>query len=154
MIRSDKRLKICWLLIAVNLAFIWGNSLLPAEISQAFSDWVKEILSRFLSGGSSGGGGSGLLRKIAHFTEFATLGLCLGWLCGMLGKRKWLALLAGAAVGGLDELIQCFVPQRGPGILDVCIDTAGVAAGIGLLLTGYYFKQRIKQYKLSGGNPK
>ncbi len=154
MIRSDKRLKICWLLIAVNLAFIWGNSLLPAEISRAFSDWVKGLLRWGLTGGGSGGGGSGLLRKIAHFTEFATLGLCLGWLCGMLGKTKWLALLAGAASGGLDELIQCFVPRRGPGILDVCIDTAGAAAGIALLLFGHHLIQKIKYFKNLGGNPK
>jgi hypothetical protein len=31
MIRSQKRIRVCAVLLIVNLAFIWGNSLLPGE---------------------------------------------------------------------------------------------------------------------------
>ena len=45
MICTDKRLRLCTALLIANLVFIWGNSLLPGEISGAFSDWVKSVLS-------------------------------------------------------------------------------------------------------------
>ena len=48
MIRTDKRLRLCITLLICNLIFIWGNSLLPGEISGAFSDWVKSILEQIL----------------------------------------------------------------------------------------------------------
>ena len=146
MIRTGKRLRLCAVLLIGILGFIWGNSLLPAEISQAFSDWVKQLL--FPASGAAGKVGSGLLRKIAHFTEFTALGTVLGWLFGMLEKKLYWPLLLGTVAACVDETIQCFVPGRGPGIRDIAIDAAGVAVGIGLLMTGYYlFKQR-KQYLL------
>ena len=66
---------LCIWLIAFNVAFIWGNSLLPGEISQAFSDWVKALLSFLLSGESTGSGaGSGILpdRFFAKKQAFST----------------------------------------------------------------------------------
>lgn len=141
--RSRGRLALSIALTVGILLFIWGNSLLPAEISQAFSDWVKRLLTGGAAGGNSGGG-SGLLRKIAHFTEFAALGMSLGWLFGMLKKGKIYPFLLGFAAACLDETIQIFVPERGPGIFDVALDTAGVAVGIGLLYIGYKIIKREK----------
>ena len=89
MVRSGKRLWICSILLALNVAFIWGNSLLPGEISGAISNGLKAVLeSLFGSQGASGSGG-GLLRKMAHVTEFACLGISLRWLFGMLLHKKW-----------------------------------------------------------------
>ena len=133
MIRTDKRMRICVCLLCMLLIFIWGNSLLPGEISQAFSDWVKAILVPD-RGGSGVRQGSGLLRKIAHFTEFAALGFLLGWLFGMLKKGKLHPALCGMAAACVDETIQFFVPGRSPGLKDVAIDTAGVITGLVLLL--------------------
>ncbi len=144
MIRTDARLRVCTGLTLCVLTFIWGNSLLPAEISQRLSDWLKSFLAGDLSGGTTGG--SGLLRKIAHFTEFAALGFCLGWLFGMLGRGWGLPLVLGFGAACVDEGIQLFVPGRGPGLTDVALDTAGVAAGLGLLYIGYHIikkKQKI-----------
>ena len=146
MIRTDKRLRLCGVLLAGILCFIWGNSLLPAEISRAFSDWVKGLL--FPASGAAGNIGSGLLRKIAHFTEFTALGMALGWLFAMLEKKMYCPLLLGTAVACVDETIQHFVPGRAPGIRDIAIDTAGVAVGIGLLMTGYHLFRKRKQYLL------
>ena len=145
MIRTRARMAVCICLISCILCFIWGNSLLPAEVSQAFSDWVLEVLKSIFAGLLGGAGeGGGFLRKLAHFTEFAALGVCLGWLFGMLKRSGAWALLTGAAAGCVDETIQLFVPNRGPGILDVCIDTAGVTAGILLLYLGYAFYKKKK----------
>ena len=145
---TDKRLRLNTLLTAMMLCFIWGNSLLPGEISGRFSDWVKNILARLLPGEIPGvTTGGGLLRKIAHFSEFALLGMCLTWRRGMLKKRKITALLWGFGAACMDETIQMFVPDRGPGLKDVAIDTCGVAAGMAILLLANKSMQKIKLSK-------
>ena len=148
MIRTDKRLRLCAALLILNLAFIWGNSLMSAEASLAFSNWVKSLLD-FLSGApESGVEGSGLLRKVAHFGEFACLGMLLTWLAAMVGERGLhlfaMPLFGGMAAACVDETIQVFVPNRGPGLIDVWIDTCGTAAGMMLLLIGHHYIQKRK----------
>lgn len=153
MIRTEKRLRLCAALIVLNLTFIWGNSLLPGEVSGAFSDWVKELLSRLLPWMESGTGGTGLLRKLAHFSEFALLGMLLGWFWGMLKKGAPPALLSGFLAACADETIQRFVPDRGPSLRDVGIDTCGVAVGLLLLWLGYTLvNKRTKKYPLEEMN--
>ena len=146
MIRTERRLRLSKWLIAVLLCFIWGNSLLPGEISGRISDWVKELLSFLLPSEVPGvTTGGGLLRKIAHFSEFAALGFCLCWRFGMLEKRKIMALVYGFGAACVDETIQIFVPDRGPSPKDVAIDTCGAAVGMALLLLGYKFVKKSKQ---------
>lgn len=130
MVRTEKRIRICVVLLIVNIAFIWGNSLLPGRISGALSNGLKSLLELIFGSGEGEGSGGGFLRKVAHFTEFTCLGLCFSWLFGMLKKKPWLPLCCGVAVACLDETIQLFVPDRGPGIKDVGIDTLGVILGI------------------------
>ena len=143
MIRTDKRLRICTALLVCNLVFIWGNSLLPGEISGAISDFVKMLVDQIIPGGPDSAPGGGLVRKLAHFTEFSALGALLGWRFGMLGKGKWQPLLWGIAAASIDETIQRFVPDRGPSPKDVCIDSFGVLTGITLLYLGHtYFKRK------------
>lgn len=143
MIRSDKRIRLCTALLICNLIFIWGNSLLPGEVSGAFSDWVKSVLEQLLPGGKEDSSGGGLLRKLAHFTEFTALGMCLAWLHGMLEKGKLRPFLWGVLAASVDETIQRFVPDRGPSVKDVCIDSAGVLTGIILLWIGHdYWKRK------------
>jgi len=145
MITREKQLRLSGWLTVLILCFIWGNSLLPGELSGRFSGWVREILDMLLPGEFPGATGGGLLRKIAHFTEFAALGAVLTWRFGMLEKRKTMALVYGFGAACLDETIRLFVPDRGPGIRDVAIDTCGVAAGMGLLLLGYTISRKSKQ---------
>ena len=138
MIRTQKRLLLSKWLTALILCFIWGNSLLPGEISGHLSDWVKEILAALLPGEIPGvTSGGGLLRKIAHFSEFALLGMCLTRGRIMLEEKKITALFYGMAAACVDETIQLFVPDRGPSLKDVAIDSCGVAAGMALLLLAH-----------------
>jgi len=146
--RTDKRLRLCIVLLLCNLAFIWGNSLLSGEVSGAFSDWVKSFLQQLLGLGQQNLAGSGMLRKAAHFTEFAALGMCLAWLHGMLQKSAVRPFLWGTLAAAVDETIQRFVPDRGPSIRDVCIDSAGVLTGIVLLWLGHHYIKK-KHTKLS-----
>ena len=147
MIRSRKRIWLCTVLLAVNLAFIWGNSLLPGEASAAFSDWVKALLASLFPGDAPAHQGTGLLRKIAHFSEFCTLGMCLCWMFGMLGRKRGWPFFWGSLAACIDETIQLFVPDRGPGILDVLLDCSGVLTGMLLLYLGHtYCKKKTSNY--------
>lgn len=137
---TQNRLRLCNCLILCTLVFIWGNSLLPAEISQALSDWVKSLLSASQAGSGSG---SGLLRKVAHFTEFAALGVFLGWRSGMLHKQKHWAFLWGALAACADEGIQLFTPGRSAQLSDVLLDSCGVAAGLFLMNIGYSIIKKV-----------
>lgn len=136
--RTNKKLRICTALLILNITIIWGNSLLPGSVSGAISGWVRDLLAAiFPSDSAEPDAGHGLLRKLAHFTEFSFLGALLTWLLTMLQKPKFLALPGGFLVASADETIQRFVPERGPSFKDVLIDTAGVTAGILILLGGY-----------------
>ena len=149
--RTQTRLRLCIVLLSCNLIFIWGNSLLPGEVSGAISDWVKSLLALLFSGTPQTPMGGGLLRKIAHFTEFTSLGMCLAWLHGMLRKGKLQPFLWGLLVAAVDETIQRFVPERGPSIRDVCIDSAGVLTGMVLLWIGYHcFKKKSANANFGG----
>lgn len=147
--RTTFRLRLSAALILCILVFIWGNSLLPGEVSQALSDWVKSVLFTGTSREALGTG-SGVLRKVAHFLEFFALGWCLMWRMGMLEKPWSRALFLGAAAAAVDETIQLITPDRGPGIRDVLLDTAGVLTGIILLRMGHSMIQK----RSFGGNTK
>lgn len=93
------------------------------------------------------------IRKLAHFTEFALLGLALmQFICMIQRRRKikagWLfAWGIGTFYAMTDELHQMFVEGRGPGLWDVVIDSAGVLAGAAVLLLLQYFIRRREQSK-------
>ena len=153
MIRTSRRIRLCTALLICLLVFIWGNSLMPGEVSQTISNWVQQLLfDTQPTPGDPALAGNGILRKFAHFTEFTALGMTLGWLFGMLNRRKSWPFLSGAAAGCVDELIQSFVPERAPRLLDVGIDSLGVLTGIVLLHLGHtYLKKKSANQSNSGG---
>lgn len=146
--KTKKRLCICTALLVAILAFIWGNSALPGETSGALSGWVGQFLSKFLPFLTTENG-LHILRKLAHFSEFAALGMILSWLfCMVMERKAWqffLPLLCGAAAACVDETIQIFSPGRYCSIGDVGIDTSGVLTGIAVLFLGYAVYKRIRQ---------
>ncbi len=109
------------------LVFIWGQSILPPSASDSQSHWIASYLVKWF--GNDVDYVNHIVRKCAHFTEFAALGAVSFWL---YGKRKWGYVLAGMIGFGcafLDETIQIF-SSRGPAISDVWLDLSGVLAGI------------------------
>lgn len=142
--RTKKRMILCIAIIAAILTFIWGNSLCTGTESGAMSGSILQWINSFLCLGETGAEKLHFaIRKMAHFTEFACLGAALCWLFGMTGEKKWhllcMPLLCGLLAACVDETIQVFTPDRGPSLIDVWIDTAGVTAGITFLLIGYNF---------------
>ena len=137
-------------LIVLNLTLIWGNSLLPGAASGAMSGGVMQFVMELLHIPEEHADMMHLLiRKAAHFTEFACLGALLCWRFRLAGDQGWrlaaLPVLFGMAAALIDETIQMFSPDRGPGLVDVWIDAAGAAAGMTAVLCGYHLFKRIKQ---------
>lgn len=137
--RSKPRMILCLTALIALLAFIWGNSLLPASVSGALSRWVRFVLGFTIQGSESTG--EGVLRKLAHFGEFTLLGICLSWLFAMYQNRHFFVAAMAAACGAItacvDEMLQFLSPGRNPSLIDVSIDTAGVSVGVTLLFIGY-----------------
>lgn len=75
-----------------------------------------------------------IVRKLAHFGEYALLGLALAIPLYTYGVRQWkLPLLAESicvAYAFLDEYHQMFSAGRSPRLTDVAIDSAGAITGI------------------------
>ena len=117
------------ILICLNLALIWGNSMMTALDSKAVSGGILEFLGQFFPMLLTEAGHT-FLRKAAHFSEFALLGLLF---CGRhrLVRRNTPPHLIGfgLAVACIDETIQIFTPGRASSLIDVWIDTAGFALG-------------------------
>jgi VanZ family protein len=78
--------------------------------------------------GTGLGGWDLVLRKLAHATEYAILGVLLVRATG----RPGLAFGLGVLYSVSDEIHQVFVPGRHGAPLDVAIDAVGVAVGIAL----------------------
>jgi len=148
--QRERKIRICTVLLILNLGFIWGNSLLSAELSQEISDETQGILAFLFNGIFESELASVLVRKAAHFTEFAALGLLLSWLLRLLEKKCRYALLLGMTVACVDEAIQFFVPGRAPGLLDVTIDVCGVITGMILLKIGTLVVKQIRSKQYGG----
>ena len=143
---NQKKIR-CWaIMIICNIVFIWGNSLLPGSVSGAISKFVSYVVFKVILGRTGGGGGGhGLLRKVAHFVEFACLGAFSTRILFLFNKSRLLALCGAFLVACCDETIQRFVTNRGPSFKDVLIDTSGATVGMIALLVGYaYVKSRKK----------
>jgi VanZ like family len=108
-VSSSQRL-LLWLPVALWAGLIFGLSSMP-DLGTGLGTWDL------------------VLRKIAHFGEYAVLGALLLRALG----REALAAGAGIAYAAGDELHQHFVPGRHAAFRDVAIDAAGVLAGVLLL---------------------
>ena len=139
-------------LIAITVIFIWSNSLKDAEASTSQSDFVGGIMQEIFDVEKSP---MDYIyenrRSVAHFLEFAFLGVALALFC-VLNLPCRLSLYArGAACGFLvaviDECIQIFVPGRAAELSDLALDCGGVTLGI-LTVTLFAFLVRLAITKL------
>lgn len=148
-------MKILTVLLFVNQAVIWGNSLLPGSVSGNISDFVKEVIKKIFAFLPDGGEQSGgvPIRKLGHFMEFMCLGILLHarYICVRLleSDRKYYCeiknqisgrdlifsvIYPGFLTAFIDETIQLFIPGRCGLISDVWIDTSGMLTGFFIIL--------------------
>lgn len=130
--RSSRRWAValaCW------VAFIWCHSLVQGPQSSLESGMVVALLRPLFEavGVTDASLMSLVVRKCAHFSEYAVLGVLA---CGLFrargretGRRALLAALIVALVPVVDECIQLGVPGRSGQPTDVIIDLSGLLVG-------------------------
>lgn len=76
-----------------------------------------------------------VLRKCAHFTEFAVLGALssLTLFQTKVSRRVLMAMVFCLVIASMDETLQLFVDGRAGRVEDVLIDESGAMAGIGVV---------------------
>ena len=137
-------------LIALTLAFIWGNSFLPRSESKEASDQTLDVMQSVLDTFFGIGKvvlSEGFVRKLAHFSEFFALGVEFGLLIIALNKetyKSYLTLLPiGLIVAIIDESIQ-LLSDRSAEIADVLLDYSGYLTAFAIFLIIFVIRRKVK----------
>lgn len=128
--------KLFWILYICMIFFIWGNSLLPANNSSMVSGGLSYGIYQFLHLTMDFDIFHSFIRKCAHFSEYALLGI-IGMNCSTKENQIKMILLC-IGISCLDETIQLFVEGRSGQLSDVLIDSCGTILG--------YFTAKISQH--------
>lgn len=155
------RRKICMAVAIVWMIFIFAFSSRTGNVSSedsgrvgrfvgetfvpTFKDWSKEKQQAFVDKVDHP------IRKTAHATEYAILGMLL---CGSIYEKEkqrrmktifpW---IIGTLYAATDEFHQLFVPGRSGQITDVMLDSAGVLVGVFLIyiIWNHTVQKKIRQ---------
>lgn len=144
------------ILIALTLAFIWVNSLMPRAESQAVSQGLLErIVELFRALGIHISPKSDhFLRKLAHFVEYGILGAEFSLLLHLRDKQGPQGFVncafAGLSAAVMDESLQ-LISNRGSQVQDVLLDFCGYMVGLWLCAVIYerFIRKRIDRDKFS-----
>lgn len=151
--RASKRFRIIiFSLTAFMVLFAWIHSCFPASISSKESEGVLQFVYGFFKlFGLDQDGAEHVIRKVAHFLEFAAIGgllLSCAYCFDRFKPHRFYVyvLFGGLLTAVVDETIQLFVEGRAGMIVDVWIDLGGVVFG-SLLMLGFYALYRRKKIK-------
>ena len=144
---KERRTLLWGALLVLNLAIIWGNSLVSGAESGQMSGGIMEVVMNLLRIPAEYSDTVHLLiRKMAHITEFACLSALITWCLRRVKEKRvhqiLLAVLISMAVALMDETIQLRTPDRGPSLVDVWIDTLGATLGMTAMQLGYHLKKK------------
>lgn len=141
------------LLLIFQMIFIFAMSSFGSDSSNAQSSQVIQILHQVfpsLSSHISGLDASALafiVRKTAHFTEYAILGILFYFFYRQTLPQKnglqlfVLAILSSFLYACTDEIHQLFVPGRSGQFTDVLVDTLGASFGCMVLALSNYLRR-------------
>ena len=138
-------------LTVLMMVLIFVHSSLPANLSQMESDFLSDFLARLFHWDPEFA--SFIVRKTAHFLEYAILGVLLGLTVREFWKGKNrtgqtdkestnplrpILIIIPWAIGTFyavtDEFHQSFVEGRSCELRDMAIDTGGVLIGVLIIL--------------------
>lgn len=130
-----KRNYFWYTVLACYVLFIYFNSMTPAGISSQESGFVLRMVQGAVQsmGLAAPWLTEHIIRKCAHFCEYAVFGLLLTHSLDKDGRtgqlRILLQILLTLLTPFIDETIQLFTPGRSSQISDVWLDISGAAAG-------------------------
>lgn len=139
-------------LTALYILFIWLHSSMNSEISANQSKGVLYFLTTLLNNfGVSLDITEHLIRKSAHFLEFALLGFIVllnavvinGKIIKNLLQCGFICLITAL----IDEFIQLYVPGRSAQVTDVVLDFFGAVFGILFFVICYHIFNNIIKRK-------
>lgn len=142
-----KKKLLFWIFVILSaawLAFIISRSLKPAADSDMESGRLLAFVQKLLPLMTMK-----LIRKIAHFTEFAVLGTLLcGAMLNYWGKHNWLTVFLIALLSALaDETVQLFVEGRSGQVSDVWIDFSGAFFATALVALCAFIRRKRREKK-------
>ena len=129
-----RKIGVVFLILAIVWSMIiWSFSLKNAENSSVDSNAAKSALESILEFffGEDVELGDKMIRKLAHFCEFAALGFLTFMTFYCFEHRKRIELISyptlwGLGVAGTDEFLQLFFEGRSAQLTDVLLDVSGV----------------------------
>ena len=123
--------------------FSADNAEESSNLSQKVTKMLVKLYYRLTGGGSGQAAGvvpladdalEGMIRKLAHFTEYMMVGFLSYMIAAMWMQRRrigfMIVVIQLVISAAFDEFHQYFVPGRYASVKDVLIDTAGGIAGI------------------------
>ena len=128
---------LCFLLVFAVIGVIWWHSMQNGVASHAESRRMLAFALSHLQGTRLAPYLSdGHIRRLAHLTEYTTLGVVLSSFSVLISRRshKVWVLLIGIGVASIDEYIQLFAGGRTSTWHDVVLDGVGCVIGIVLVM--------------------
>ncbi len=133
-----KKKVISWALLIIWMIVIFFFSHQPSIKSSGVSNKVLEIIDTIIPFSLNYEWSSFVIRKLAHFTEYAILGILMIRLVNVYLKKEknaiYFAIFCCFLYAISDEIHQLFIVGRNGNVVDVLIDTCGSMFGIFLLL--------------------
>lgn len=145
---QSRRKIVTTILLCLCIAFIWHNSLEGAELSGNRSLIVTRTLNDWLLDGSYMVLAETVVRKLAHFLEYAlegTLVTSVIW-AYELEMRRYVCqvVLAGVLTALIDETFQLFMEGRAASVGDIWIDLFGFIFGVLAGVSWMLIKRKIR----------
>lgn len=135
-----------WLFTVAVMIVIFLFSCEDGEKSEQLSGDILTLIIEYIGNFIS----HNVLRKLAHFTEFAALGFFMsGAIYFTFDRRKfYISLIPCALYAVSDEIHQYFVPERACRIFDIFVDSCGSSLGIlvFLLIINLILKKRSRRF--------
>lgn len=151
---ASMRFRVIMFILTIGMvSFAFIQSLMPGTISSEESGSVLDFLINILkSFGVDADISEFIIRKMAHFTEYAVIGMLMlscAYSFDRLKPYKYYAqvLFFGLATAVCDETIQLYVPDRAGQVNDVLLDFSGMVTGAFIMLVIYMIYVRIKNRK-------
>ncbi len=135
-----------WAAIVATTLFIWSRSLQTAAISFEQSESVNGLLAALFGAGYADSFWYEYIRKVAHFVEFALLGVEWSVAGRWLAARwRWIVCVSGPLTAVCDECLQLFSEGRSAQVSDVLLDCAGYACGLAAVWLACLLWKKIKK---------